>query len=163
MLHRGKTRAHRLKSGHDLKKTLVPDRQCKFGASNMKWMDNLLRKKINLLIHLAHVDGIFAATEKALLKSILEENGLGEQYLLTHERSNIELDDLIKVNGKTELLYWCLKLIHADGELHPTELAYSRIVAIKLGFQLEVVDHFAGNLPSTFKEFKKQLSLFRQA
>jgi uncharacterized tellurite resistance protein B-like protein len=129
----------------------------------MKWMDNLLRKKINLLIHLAHVDGTFADSEKTLLKSVLEENGLGEQYIETHERSNIELDDLIKIKGKNELLYWCLKLIHADGELHPTELAYSKIVANKLGFQSEVVDHFAGILPSTLKEFQKQLNVFRQA
>src|SRR5688500_7330498 len=119
-------------------------------------MDKLLSKKINLLIHLAHIDGKFDSSEKLLLRSILEENGFEEEYLEVHKQHNVDLGDLIRMPGKEELLYWTLKLIHADGHLHLAELAYARVVAKHLGFNEEFIDHFT-TLPATFAEFENKV------
>jgi len=56
-------------------------------------MNILERKKINLLVHLAKIDGKFEKSEKALLKSFLHEKGItginleGEESLMISDFS----------------------------------------------------------------------------
>jgi uncharacterized tellurite resistance protein B-like protein len=124
-------------------------------------MDKLLNKKINLLLHLALVDGKFQKAEKSVLKSILKENGLEEVYLELHNHQNVQLSDFKGISDKEELLFWILRLIHADGRLHMAEIAYSRVIAKQLGFNEELINHFVGAVPQTLRDFQKEAEPFR--
>ena len=107
-----------------------------------KRMNKLLAKKINLLLHLAKIDGCFDESERVLLTSFLKDNGLEENYLEQHKQEVVDLKGLVDIVEKSELLFWILKVIYADGQLHPTEVAYSEIIATRLGFKKEIVTHF---------------------
>ena len=123
-------------------------------------MDKLLHRKINLLVHLAYVDGRFDETEKELLRAILVEKGLDSAYLEEHSAKAVDLKTISEINGKTELLYWVLKLIHADGQLHPAELAYSKVVARQLGFKEDIIEYFKTNQIKTLVDFEKDVKTF---
>jgi uncharacterized tellurite resistance protein B-like protein len=123
-------------------------------------IDKLLHRKINLLIHLAHVDGKFDESEKELLRGILIENGLHAVYLEDHRAMGVDLKAIAEIPGKTELLYWVLKLIHADGQLHPAELEYSRVVARQLGFREEVIEQYSTNPIKTLVDFERDVKNF---
>ncbi len=125
-------------------------------------MDKLLHRKINLLIHLAHVDGKFDETEKELLRAILIENGFHSDYLEEHNSMAVNLKAVSEIPGRVELLYWVLKLIHADGQLHPAELAYSRLVAKQLGFKEDVIDHYRTNPIKALINFEKEVKTFEE-
>jgi uncharacterized tellurite resistance protein B-like protein len=126
-------------------------------------MDKMLHRKINLLLHLAQVDGKFDATEKDLLKTVLEENGLQGDYLEEHKPAAVNLHSLAEIPGKAELLFWILKLIHADGQLHAAELAYARVVAKQLGFREEVIEYYKTQPIKSLVDFEKQVKLFTTA
>jgi uncharacterized tellurite resistance protein B-like protein len=124
-------------------------------------MDKLLFKKVNLLVHLANVDGKFHQSERDFLKSILVENGLGEKYLEEHTSVAVNFENFSNLPGKSELLFWSLKLIHADGVLHADELAFAKTIAMQLGFEAKVIDHFQGRPLSTLAEFEKEVEAFQ--
>lgn len=105
-------------------------------------MNKLLTKKINLLLHLAKIDGCFDETERVILTSFLNDNGLEEAYLEQHKQEVVDLKSLVEIGDKSELLFWILKVIYADRQLHPTEIAYSEIIATRLGFKKAIVTHF---------------------
>ena len=92
-------------------------------------MDKISFRKINRLFYFARIDGAFNSAEVDLLKSMLKGKGLQKSYLNEHKQEVVYLDQLAEVLYKVELLYWILKLIHADDLLHKAELAYSRIIA----------------------------------
>ena len=123
-------------------------------------MNKLLTKKINLLLHLAKVDGHFAEAEKTLLLSVLKESGLEESYLDQHKQENIDLSGLKDIDNKADLLFWVLKLIHADGHLHPSEIAYAKIVARQLQFKEEVITFFEERPIPALPEFEQVVKGF---
>lgn len=124
-------------------------------------MDRMLQKKINLLLHLAGVDGEFAESERELLKSILREKGLEESYLNEHQREVVSLDQIKAMPDKAELLYWVIRTIQADSRLHSTELLYSKIIARQLGFKEEVIDHYAAKGMTSLAEFEEEVKKFQ--
>ncbi|MBI3218736.1 MAG: TerB family tellurite resistance protein [Bacteroidetes bacterium] len=105
-------------------------------------MNKVLSRKINLLLHLANIDGKFHASEKELLLSILKEKGLDESFLEEHNQQTPDLETLHELPDKTELFYWILKMIMADGEIHADETKEAKNLAVKLGFSADAVDHF---------------------
>lgn len=104
-------------------------------------MDEVIRKKINLLIHLAKIDGKFDESEKEVLNSLLVETGLSQ--VINENTQPVNLNDFKEMPKKPDLLYWSLRIIKADGVIHPDEAAYCKAVAMKLNFKPEVVDHFS--------------------
>lgn len=117
----------------------------------------MLTKKINLLLYLAKVDDHFAESEKSLLLTILRENGLEESYLQEHHHEIVDLQGIKDLPGKSELLFWALKLIHADHQLHPAEIFYCKIIAQQLGFKPEVVGFFSTNPLKSLAEFEQEV------
>jgi uncharacterized tellurite resistance protein B-like protein len=124
-------------------------------------MDRMLSKKINLLLHLAKVDGKFDDSERRFLRSILQEKGLQGSYLDAHKQEAVDMGQIKNMTGKTELLYWVFKLIHADNYLHPSEVAHSKAIARQLNFKEEVVDYFNTNKISTLAEFEQEVKNFQ--
>lgn len=123
-------------------------------------MDQLLHKQLNLLAHLAKIDGKFHQSERTLLQSLLEERGLIDRFI--EERPAFNLSELGEVHNKKELLYWSLKMIQADGVIHPDERAYCKMLALKFGFQSESIDAFAEHFAMSYLDFANAVEKFRQ-
>ena len=119
-------------------------------------MNEILRKKLNLLVHLANVDGSFENSEREVLVSMLKETG--EPNLKYPESvKQVDLDDFSDSKiSKHDILYWALRLIKADGIIHADEAAYCKALAVKLNYKPEVVDFFVSNELGTRQEFKKK-------
>ena len=124
-------------------------------------MDKMLFKKINLLLHLANVDGKFDRSEENLLLDILKEKGLDGSYLKEHQQETVDLKAFQEIPDKAELFYWVLKMIKADNYLHPDELAYSKTLALKLNIKPEVVDLYSNKEIPSLEEFELEIKQFR--
>lgn len=119
-------------------------------------MNVLEKRKLNLLVHLAKVDGRFEKSEQELLKSFIREKGLTTSSI--NEQQPIKFSDFIHSNEKIELLYWSLRLIQADEVIHEKELLFCRNLALKLNFKPEVIDRFAHNPLPSFVDFDREVS-----
>ena len=118
-------------------------------------MDEVIRKKINILVHLAKIDGDFADTEKEVLYDISRKIG----------RKDHEIDDIInhpepvgdmgKLSDyhRLEFMYLAIKLIRADGLIQDSEVEYCNSLADKLGIDHKVVDDYATRLELNFDDF----------
>lgn len=124
-------------------------------------MNRILYRKINLLIHLAHIDGKFHHSEKDLLISILKESGLEGSYLEQHKSEAVNFEDLQNIPGKEELLFWVMKLIHADGQLHFAELAFAKAIAQQLGFRAELIDYYKNRPIESLADFENGVKSFQ--
>ena len=121
-------------------------------------MNTLDKRKLNLLVHLAKVDGRFDHSEQELLKTFIREKGLSEN-LLEAEEQPIHFQEGDPQEHRTELLYWALKLMHADGVVHPREITFCENLADQLRFKKEIVSSFVeGPVPSynIFEDTAKQ-------
>jgi uncharacterized tellurite resistance protein B-like protein len=119
-------------------------------------MHTLEKKQLNLLVHLAKVDGKFAKSEKELLQSFIREKKLDPQSLDFGE-GPLNLDDFADTENKIELLYWALRVMHADGVIHEDEARFCKQLAIQLGLNQTIVDWATmGSLPE-FKAFKEKV------
>ena len=123
-------------------------------------MNKILSRKINLLLHLANIDGKFDASEKELLLSILKEKGLDESFLEEHNQPTPDLETLHELPDKTELFYWILKMIKADGELHAEEMKEAKNLAVKLGFSTDAVDYFSHISINPLAQFRSDVLRF---
>jgi len=122
-------------------------------------MDDVLKKKINLLVHLAHADGHFHATEKKFLQKLLQDNGVKKFEM--RKSSDMREIDVSSIYEKEELLYRALQLIKADGEVHPDEVAYCKALAIKLKFLPSLIDEYIKNDLPALELFMIEASGFR--
>jgi uncharacterized tellurite resistance protein B-like protein len=124
-------------------------------------MDILLHKKINILIHLAKADGMFHETEKRMLYSLLEEHNFNPEDFMANYNPDSPSADVVGISGKAELLFWSLKLIQADGIIHPDEVAYCKKIASQLGFKTELVDEYAHKILPMLDLFEKEINAYK--
>lgn len=112
-------------------------------------MEDVLKKKINLLVHLAKADGHFHLAERKFLEELLTKHKVSGYELTRTLQKNPEFAETEGMVEKELLLYWAFQLIKADGEIHADEVAYCKALAIKLGFQSTIVDFYKDqDLPS---------------
>ena len=123
-------------------------------------MDETIRKKINLLVHLAKSDGKFHVSEKAFMKDLLEQKGIRNYNIDAVDFDDNPLSSISSIVDKQELIYWCLRLIKADGIVHPDEVAYSKAIAIKLNFNPLLIDKYSSQELPSFEIFKEELKIF---
>lgn len=119
-------------------------------------MNEITRKKLNLLVHLANVDGSFENSEREVLMSMLKD--MGESDLKYPESvDRVELNDFTDSKiSRHDVLYWALRLIKADGIIHADESAYCKALAVKLNYKPEVIDFFITNELGSRQDFKKK-------
>jgi uncharacterized membrane protein YebE (DUF533 family) len=122
-------------------------------------MDQVLRRKINLLIHLANADGHFDVSEKAFIKDLLTERGIDHRNLEKFELESLE--DVHNIVEKEQVLYWALQLMKVDGTIHADEIAFCKAAAFRLKFLPEVIDEYANKDLPDFTTFKKEVDPFR--
>jgi tellurite resistance protein len=108
---------------------------------------------------LAKVDGKFEKSEQKLLHLFLKEKGL-EETMLEEEEQPMRLTDFAHSDSKTELLYWALRVMHADGVLHAKEILFCENLAEKLGYQREIISCYVQGPMPPFEEFEKDLRNF---
>jgi uncharacterized membrane protein YebE (DUF533 family) len=123
-------------------------------------MNQVLEKKINLLIQLANADGHFDVTEKAFIKDLLAERGVDHKKLDEALEKN-SLNDIHTIVDKEQALYWVLQLAKVDGVLHIDELAFCKAVAFRLKFLPQVVDAYKDKELPAFAVFKKEVDPYR--
>ena len=117
---------------------------------------NLLEKKqLNLLAHLARVDGKFENAERELLQVFMKKKGLNKDAL--RDNRPVDINYFAKSNNKTELLHWALRMMHADGIVHTREIAFCKNLAIKLGFQEEIIEYFTSHRVPEFTAFERRI------
>jgi uncharacterized tellurite resistance protein B-like protein len=105
-------------------------------------MDVVLKMQLNVLIHLAMVDGQFSKEEKNTLENIAAKHGV----------SSAELDEMIKYpkpieslgalsnDVKFEYLYSIVHLMNIDEDVDQREIHFCQNMALRLGYYKEVVD-----------------------
>lgn len=105
-------------------------------------MNIVIKMQLNILIHLAMVDGTIAPEERNMLQQIASNNGV----------SNQELEDLIKFpkpieslgalsnDVKFEYLYSIVQLMNVDQEIDDRELHFCQNMALRLGYYTEVIE-----------------------
>ncbi len=122
-------------------------------------MNELAKRQLNLLVHLAGIDGKFEKSEHELLNQFIKEKGLRANSL-DQKTYPVRFSDFSKSEGKAELLYWALKLMHADAVVHPKEILFCEHLAIKLGYTKEIVFAYSKGLLSEYSVFKKKATDF---
>lgn len=123
-------------------------------------MNQVLEKKINVLIQLANADGHFDVTEKAFIKDLLVERGVNHKELHDALEKN-SLKDMHTIVDKEQALYWALQLMKVDGVMHTDEIVFCKTVAFRLKFLPEVVDVYKNKELPEFTVFKKEVDPYR--
>lgn len=105
-------------------------------------MEDTLKKKINLLIHLANADGHFDIKERAFIYNVCLRHGVEVDTigdLIEHpEELNIHanLPEEVRIDYLTD----CLLLILVDGKLLPKEINFCYTIGVQLGFSELVLE-----------------------
>lgn len=123
-------------------------------------MNEIDKRKLNMLVHLAKVDGKFAKSERSLLHQFVKEKGL-QETMLDGEGESLPYSEIkADTNGKIDLLFWVLRLIKADDVIHDKELIYARSLAIKLNFKEEIITHFITKPLPDYDKFENEVNRF---
>lgn len=126
-------------------------------------MKKLLEKKVNLLLHIANIDGKYDDSEKKVLAELLTENGVTMDFVNSVRQSQVDLSEVNKLPKKEELFFWIMTMIKADGSLHNDEITFAKVIAIRLGFDPSAVDHFTKLNLTDRNQFVSDLRSFRRA
>ena len=121
-------------------------------------MDDFIKKKLNLLTHLAKVDGKFHKSEKALIKAIAEQAGLKPDEFHLLEPQDNGLDDLSAIDDRCEMLYLALRLMQADNKIREEEIAFCEELAKKLNYNPEVSRYYAYKKLPDREEFDHEVT-----
>ena len=121
-------------------------------------MNDFIKKKLNLLTHLANVDGKFHKSEKALIKTIAEQAGLDQHEFHLLESTGNAMDDIGAVDDKYEMLYLALKLMQADNKVREEEIVFCEELARKLNYNPEVSRYYAFQKLPSREEFDREVT-----
>jgi len=111
-------------------------------------VDIVLKMQLNVLIHLAMVDGVISNEEKAIMESIASKHGVSPSRLeeMIRQPKPIESLGALSNDVKFEYLYNIVNLMNADKEVDQRELNFCQNLAIRLGYNKEVVDELWSEL-----------------
>ncbi len=101
-----------------------------------------IRRQLNILIQLAEADKHFATVEKEMIYKIAESNGLSKQVVNEIIRNPIAIGNLdnLTEDEQFDYLWSCARLIFVDKKIFDAELNFAKNIAVKLGFQREIID-----------------------
>lgn len=113
-------------------------------------MDSALKKKVNLLIQLALVDGELDIRERAFVYNVCLRNKVDLDTIGDMIDNPEPIGDLLELslNERIEYIIDCLALVAVDGKVLPKETALVIDVASQLGFAKEVVQGFVEHIAS---------------
>jgi len=120
-------------------------------------MNEVDKRKLNLLVHLAKVDGKYSKSERKLLQQFIAEKGLSYDLLEEGGDTDFDKDSFTEVDTKIELLYWMIRTIQADHIVHEKELTVGCNLASKLNFKKEIVAYYANKPMGDYKLFQHEI------
>jgi len=120
-------------------------------------MNEVDKRKLNLLVHLAKGDGKYEKSERKLLQQFVAEKGLSYDLLEESGDTNFDKDSFIETDTKIEFLYWMIRIIQADHLVHEKELTIGGNLASKLNFKREIVAYYANKPMGDFKLFQSEV------
>lgn len=105
-------------------------------------MNAILKKKINILVQLAAVDGSFVQKEKSLIKDICDRNGISKAELNEIMVSPEPIGSLGALSYLTIVEYMteALLLMLVDGKVLQSEVLFCEDIGLRLGFTKASVD-----------------------
>jgi uncharacterized tellurite resistance protein B-like protein len=105
-------------------------------------MDVILKMQLNVLIHLAMVDGKVTAEEKAVLEGIAANHGVSQYELEEMIRYPKPIESLGALSNdlKFEYLYSIVHLMNVDDDVDKREIHFCQNMALRLGYYKEVID-----------------------
>lgn len=115
-------------------------------------METIIKRQLNLLAHLAKIDGKFEKSEHDLLKKIANQNGLTSDNVDFNEP--VKFSDFSHLENKLEVLYWALQMMHADGIVHHKEVLFCKNLAVKLNLKESLVEYHTNRPMPSLEEFK---------
>lgn len=103
-------------------------------------MEKSIREQLSILVHLAMSDDQFTETEKNTIRKIASEKGVAELEIDLLFKDN-EVSDKVKLSHdhKVDLLLNMIYVLLSDKEIHPSEEAFAKNMAHKLGFKESVI------------------------
>jgi hypothetical protein len=105
-------------------------------------MDETLRRKINLLVHLAHADNHFDIKEKAFIYNVCLRHGVELDMIgdmIEKPDPVLQLNDLPEM-VRLDYLADSLLIILVDGKLLPREIRFFYQIGEQLNFQKMLLD-----------------------
>ncbi len=105
-------------------------------------MDVVLRMQLNVLIHLAMVDGEISKEEKKTLEGIAANHGVSAFQLEEMIRYPKPIESLGALSNdvKFDYLYSIVHLMNIDEEIDQREIHFCQNMALRLGYYKEVID-----------------------
>lgn len=123
-------------------------------------MNPILNKKISILIHLAAVDGEFAASEKSFIKNICKRNNLSplEFNQLIQDPEPIGSLGALGYEKIVEYMSDCLSLMIVDGKILQSEVILVEDIGLRLGFHKNVIDDVIEELKRNFSSHNSNIT-----
>ena len=105
-------------------------------------MNIILKMQLNVLIHLAQVDGTLAPAERSMLEQIAANNGIRRHELenLIQYPKPIESMGALSNDVKFDYLFSIVQLMNVDEEIDDRELHFCQNMAVRLGYYKEVIE-----------------------
>lgn len=113
-------------------------------------MNAVLKKKINLLIHLALVDGELDIRELAFIYNVCIRNGIDLDTIgdLIEQREPLEDMTTMSTEARIDHITDCLVLTLIDGKVLPKETSFVMEIAKHLGIDQAAMESLVQNLGS---------------
>jgi len=131
-------------------------------------MDVVLKMQLNVLIHLAMVDGQISKEEKETLEAIASKHDVSLSQLeeMIQYPKPIESLGALSNDVKFEYLYSIVDLMNIDDEIDQREIHFCQNMAVRLGYYKEVIDELWSeilenkDLRKNKEEIKKKIQKF---
>lgn len=124
-------------------------------------MNVVLKMQLNVLIHLAMVDGSITIEEQQCLERIAESRGVTEAELseLIRNPKPLESFGALSDDLKFEYLYSIVHLMNVDHDVDKREIHFCQNMALRLGYYKEVIDELWSEILDNkdLKEDKEEL------
>lgn len=124
-------------------------------------MNIILKMQLNVLIHLAMVDGQISGEEKKCLENIAGNHGVTADELdrMIKYPKPIESLGALSDDQKFEYLYSIVYLMNVDDEVDKREIHFCQNMALRLGYYKEVINELWSEIlkDKNLKENKEEL------
>lgn len=123
-------------------------------------MDIVTRKQLNILIQLAESDKHFSAVERERIFDIAKNRNFPEEEVrnLIKNPEPIESFGALSQDQKFEYLFSCIDLMLIDQRVFESEVVFCKNIAIKLGFNKNIVEFLQQEIHNHSKDDLKKIA-----
>ena len=113
-----------------------------------------LNRVLNILVQLAKSDGHISQDEKTMINRIGKENSLAPNQIeaLIKEPKPIGIIQDLPKESKLELIIDIIRLMKIDEQVHQKEMKFCKSIAVKLGYNTDVIKDLLNYISNTAQE-----------